>query len=84
MLTDQIRLATLISLPYVKKQACRQWEKIGKVPLYAPPFYYYRYVVIQKDFDKAYKIVVKKTDKEYNFYKWSLKIKMLPHKNNNL
>lgn len=28
-----------------------------------------RYVVIQKDFDKAYKIVVKKTDKDYNFYK---------------
>jgi 26S proteasome regulatory subunit T3 len=28
-----------------------------------------RYVVIQKDFDKAYKIVVKKTEKDYNFYK---------------
>lgn len=28
-----------------------------------------RYVVIQKDFDKAYKVVVKKTEKEYNFYK---------------
>lgn len=29
-----------------------------------------RYVVVQKDFDKAYKIVVRKTEKEYNFYKW--------------
>ncbi|CAD8195503.1 unnamed protein product [Paramecium pentaurelia] len=28
-----------------------------------------RYVVIQKDFDKAYKIVVRKTEKEFNFYK---------------
>lgn len=28
-----------------------------------------RYVVIQKDFDKAYKIIVRKTEKEYNFYK---------------
>lgn len=28
-----------------------------------------RYVVIQKDFEKAYKIVVRKTEKEYNFYK---------------
>eukprot|EP01017_Pseudomicrothorax_dubius_P016781 TRINITY_DN1899_c0_g1_i4.p1 TRINITY_DN1899_c0_g1~~TRINITY_DN1899_c0_g1_i4.p1 ORF type:complete len:425 (-),score=148.96 TRINITY_DN1899_c0_g1_i4:169-1443(-) len=28
-----------------------------------------RYVVIQKDFDKAYKIVVRKTDKDYAFYK---------------
>lgn len=28
-----------------------------------------RYVVVQKDFDKAYKIVVRKTEKEYNFYK---------------
>lgn len=28
-----------------------------------------RYVVTQKDFDKAYKIVIKKTDKEFNFYK---------------
>lgn len=29
-----------------------------------------RYVVVQKDFDKAYKIVVRKTEKEFNFYKW--------------
>jgi len=28
-----------------------------------------RYVVVQKDFDKAYKIVVRKTEKEFNFYK---------------
>ena len=29
-----------------------------------------RYVVTQKDFDKAYKIVIKKSDKEFGFYKW--------------
>lgn len=28
-----------------------------------------RYVVTQKDFDKAYKVVVKKREVEYNFYK---------------
>ena len=28
-----------------------------------------RYVISQKDFDKAYKVVVKKTQKEYAFYK---------------
>jgi 26S proteasome regulatory subunit T3 len=28
-----------------------------------------RYVVTQKDFDKAYKIVVRKTTKDFNFYK---------------
>lgn len=28
-----------------------------------------RYVVTQKDFDKAYKIVVKKTNKDFNYYK---------------
>jgi len=28
-----------------------------------------RYVVTQKDFDKAYKIVIKKSDKEFGFYK---------------
>lgn len=28
-----------------------------------------RYVIIQKDFDKAYKTVVKKTERDYNFYK---------------
>jgi 26S proteasome regulatory subunit T3 len=27
-----------------------------------------RYVVTQGDFDKAYKIVIKKTQKDYNFY----------------
>ena len=29
-----------------------------------------RYVVMQTDFDKAYKNVVKKTQKDFNFYKW--------------
>ena len=29
-----------------------------------------RYVVTQGDFDKAYKIVIKKTQKDYNFYIW--------------
>jgi len=29
-------------------------------------------VVTQKDFDKAYKIVVKKTDKDYKFYEWEI------------
>ncbi len=28
-----------------------------------------RYVITQKDFDKAYKTVVRKTQKEYAFYK---------------
>ncbi len=28
-----------------------------------------RYVITQKDFDKAYKQVVKKTQKDYAFYK---------------
>jgi 26S proteasome regulatory subunit T3 len=28
-----------------------------------------RYVVTQKDFDKAYKIVVRKTTKDFAFYK---------------
>jgi 26S proteasome regulatory subunit T3 len=28
-----------------------------------------RYVVTQQDFDKAYKTVVKRTQKDYNFYK---------------
>jgi 26S proteasome regulatory subunit T3 len=28
-----------------------------------------RYVVTQKDFDKAYKIVVRKSVKEFNYYK---------------
>lgn len=28
-----------------------------------------RYVVTQQDFDKAYKIVVKRTQKDFNFYK---------------
>jgi 26S proteasome regulatory subunit T3 len=28
-----------------------------------------RYVVMQTDFDKAYKNVVKKTQKDFNFYK---------------
>lgn len=28
-----------------------------------------RYVVVQQDFDKAYKTVVKRTQKDYNFYK---------------
>ena len=30
-----------------------------------------RYVITQQDFDKAYKTVVKRTQKDYNFYKWS-------------
>ena len=29
-----------------------------------------RYVITQQDFDKAYKTVVKRTQKDYNFYKW--------------
>lgn len=28
-----------------------------------------RYVVTQQDFDKAYKTVVKRTQKDFNFYK---------------
>lgn len=28
-----------------------------------------RYVVTQKDFDKAYKIIVRKTTKDFSFYK---------------
>ena len=28
-----------------------------------------RYVITQKDFDKAYKIVVRKTEKDFLFYK---------------
>ena len=28
-----------------------------------------RYIVTQKDFDKAYKVVVKKTKQDYAFYK---------------
>ncbi len=29
-----------------------------------------RYVITQQDFDKAYKTVVKRTQKDFNFYKW--------------
>lgn len=29
-----------------------------------------RYVITQQDFDKAYKTVVRRTQKDYNFYKW--------------
>jgi len=29
-----------------------------------------RYVITQKDFDKAYKIVVRRTEKDFLFYKW--------------
>lgn len=29
-----------------------------------------RYVITQQDFDKGYKTVVKRTQKDYNFYKW--------------
>ena len=36
-----------------------------------------RYVVTQKDFDKAYKIVIKKSDKEFGFYKWYISIYMI-------
>ena len=31
-----------------------------------------RYVITQQDFDKAYKTVVKRTQKDFNFYKWGL------------
>lgn len=30
-----------------------------------------RYVILPKDFEKAYKKVVKKRDTEFDFYKWS-------------
>ena len=29
-----------------------------------------RYVILPKDFEKAYKKVVKKRDTEFDFYKW--------------
>jgi len=29
-----------------------------------------RYVITQQDFDKAYKTVVKRTQKDFNFYQW--------------
>ena len=29
-----------------------------------------RYVITQQDFDKAYKTVVRRTQKDFNFYKW--------------
>lgn len=29
-----------------------------------------RYVITQQDFDKGYKTVVRRTQKDYNFYKW--------------
>ena len=29
-----------------------------------------RYVITQQDFDKGYKTVVKRSQKDYNFYKW--------------
>ena len=31
-----------------------------------------RYVILPKDFEKAYKKVVKKRDTEFDFYKWGL------------
>jgi len=33
-----------------------------------------RYVITQKDFDKAYKIVVRKTEKDFLFYNWFVSI----------
>ena len=30
-----------------------------------------RYVILSKDFEKAYKKVVKKRDTEFDFYKWN-------------
>ena len=29
-----------------------------------------RYVITQQDFDKGYKTVVRRSQKDYNFYKW--------------
>ena len=31
-----------------------------------------RYVILPKDFEKAYKKVVKKRDTEFDFYRWSV------------
>jgi len=33
-----------------------------------------RYVITQQDFDKAYKTVVKRTQKDFNFYQWWSKL----------
>ena len=34
-----------------------------------------RYVILPKDFEKAYKKVVKKRDTEFDFYKWFSNLK---------
>lgn len=35
-----------------------------------------RYVITQNDFDKAYKTVVRRTQKDYNFYKWKYDLRI--------
>jgi 26S proteasome regulatory subunit T3 len=39
-----------------------------------------RYIILQKDFDKAFKVVLKKDNDDYQFYKWSLGLRVQRHR----
>lgn len=71
MFRVQKKSVRLISPRSVKKPVCKQSEKTGNYYCLEVQWanYLIRYVITQKDFDKAYKIVIKKRETDYLFYK---------------